>query len=179
MPKNTLLRFATFALFKSGCLAIRANSQSACSSSGEMLPPVGLAATLPVSCQRCSHFTAELALTSMHSAASRRDAPAITASSRRRRVSKEQGFGIDRLPRINALRFAHSRKVENPRFNSAETSSNMSNAASGPERCRLAMRFPGGDPLNVRAGDTNVGQFTIGQVREFAPHRLVPPPGLI
>src|SRR5271170_931092 len=29
--------------------------------------PVGLAATLPVSCQRCSHFTAELALTSMHS----------------------------------------------------------------------------------------------------------------
>jgi len=112
-------------------------------------------------------------------ARARRDAPAITASSRRRRVSKEQGFGIDRLPRINALRFAHSRKVENPRFNSAETSSNMSNAASGPERCRLAMRFPGGDPLNVRAGDTNVGQFTIGQVREFAPHRLVPPPGLI
>src|SRR5271156_919124 len=114
MPKNTLLRFATFALFKSGCLAIRANSQSACSSSGEMLPPVGLAATLPVSCQRCSHFTAELELTSMHSAASRRDAPAITASSRRRRKSKEQGFGIDRLPRINAVRFAYPRKVEIP-----------------------------------------------------------------
>src|SRR5271157_4872131 len=108
---------------KSGCLAIRANSQSACSSSGEMLPPVGLAASLPVSCQRCSHFTAELALTSMYSAASRRDVPAITASSRRRRKSKEQGFGIDRLPRINAVRFAYPRKVENPRFNSAETGS--------------------------------------------------------
>jgi hypothetical protein len=49
----------------------------------------------------------------------------------------------------------------------------------GPERCRLATRFTGGDPLNFRAGDTNVGQFAIGQVREFAPHRLVPPPGLI
>ena len=58
-------------------------------------------------------------------ARARRDAPAITASSRRRRVSKEQGFGIDRLPRINALRFAHSRKVENPRFNSAETGRNV------------------------------------------------------
>ena len=52
-------------------------------SSGEMLPPVGLAATLPVSCQRCSHLIAELALTSNQSAASRRDAPAITASSTR------------------------------------------------------------------------------------------------
>src|SRR4029077_21172905 len=30
---------------KSDCLEIRANSQSACSSNGEMLPPVGLAAT--------------------------------------------------------------------------------------------------------------------------------------
>src|SRR5271168_2264551 len=61
----------------------------------------------------------------MHSAASRRDAPAIPASSRRRRKSKEQGFGIDRLPRINALRFAHSPKVETPRFNSAETGSSI------------------------------------------------------
>ena len=63
-------------------------------------PPVGLAAILPVSSQRCSHFTAELALTSKQPAASRRDAPAITASSRRNRKSREQGFGID-LPQKN------------------------------------------------------------------------------
>src|ERR1019366_1312034 len=44
-----------------GCSAISASNQSACFSSGEMLPPVGLAATLPVSCQRCIHLTAELA----------------------------------------------------------------------------------------------------------------------
>jgi hypothetical protein len=44
---------------------------------------------------------------------------------------------------------------------------------------QLAMRFPRGDPLNVRAGNANVGQFTIGQLGELAPHRLVSPPGLI
>ena len=35
----------------------------------------GLAAMLPVSFKRCIHLIAELALTSTHSAASRRDAP--------------------------------------------------------------------------------------------------------
>jgi hypothetical protein len=45
---------------KSGCAPIRASSQPACFSSGERLPPVGLAATLPVLCQRCIHLTAEL-----------------------------------------------------------------------------------------------------------------------
>jgi hypothetical protein len=70
---------------------------------GEMLPPVGLAATLPVSCQRCIHLTAELALTSKRSAASRRDAPVSTASSTRSRKSKEQGFGIDRPPKIESM----------------------------------------------------------------------------
>jgi hypothetical protein len=48
-----------------------------------------------------------------------------------------------------------------------------------PYSRRLATRFAGGDPINVRAGDANVSQFTIGQVRKFAPHRLVMPPGLI
>src|SRR5271166_4778580 len=72
---------------------------------------------------KSARWRRRLELTSMHSAASRRDAPAITASSRRRRKSKEQGFGIDRLPRIKAVRFAYPRKVENPRFNSAETGS--------------------------------------------------------
>jgi hypothetical protein len=66
-------------------------------------PPVGLAATLPVSCQRCIHLTAELALTSKRSAASRRDAPVSTASSTRSRKSKEQGFGIDRPPKIESM----------------------------------------------------------------------------
>src|SRR5271168_1079631 len=136
LPLIRRLRMATTISFsvKSGCLAIRANSQSACSSSGEMLPPVGLAATLPVSCQRCSHFTAELELTSMHSAASRRDAPAITASSRRRRKSKEQGFGIDRLPRINAVRFAYPRKVEIP----DSTQPKQALARRGQTQCAVA-----------------------------------------
>jgi hypothetical protein len=62
-----------------------------------------LAAILPVSSQRCSHFTAELALTSKQPAASRRDAPAITASSRRIRKSREQGFGIDLPPKIESM----------------------------------------------------------------------------
>jgi len=88
---------------RSGCSAISASKQSACFSSGEMLPPVGLAATLPVSCQRCIHLTAELALTSKRSAASRRDAPVSTASSTRSRKSKEQGFGIDRPPKIESM----------------------------------------------------------------------------
>ena len=88
---------------KSDCWEIKANSQSACSSNGEILPPVGLAAILPVSSQRCSHFTAELALTSKQPAASRRDAPAITASSRRNRKSREQGFGIDLPPKIESM----------------------------------------------------------------------------
>jgi len=127
LPAIRRLRIAatTSSSVKSDCLEIRANSQSACSSNGEMLPPVGLAATLPVSCQSCSHFTAELALTSKQSAASRRDAPAITASSRRIRKSREQGFGIEGLPRINALRLPHPRKIENLRFNSAEMCSSL------------------------------------------------------
>jgi len=45
---------------------------------------------------------------------------------------------------------------------------------------RLPMRIiVRGDPFDVTTGNPDVSQFTIGQVREFAPHRLVPPPGLI
>jgi hypothetical protein len=36
------------------------------------------------------------------------------------------------------------------------------------------MRIPGSDPFDVRTANADVSQFTIGQVREFAPHRLVP-----
>ena len=57
------------------------------SSSGEMLPPRGFGAALFLSCQRCSHLTAELTLTSKRSAASRRDAPVSTASITRSRKS--------------------------------------------------------------------------------------------
>ena len=62
---------------KSGWSAINASKKSACASSGERLPPLGLGAMLPVSCRRCIHLIAELGLTSNHSAASRRDAPEL------------------------------------------------------------------------------------------------------
>src|SRR6266700_2955369 len=74
---------------KSGCSAIIANTRAACFSSGETLPPRGFGAALPLSCQRCSHLTAELTLTSKRSAASYRDAPNSTASITRSRRSAE------------------------------------------------------------------------------------------
>jgi len=54
--------------------------------------------------KRCIHLIAELALTSTHSAASRRDAPASTSRSTRMRKSSEQGFGIDPLQKSNQCR---------------------------------------------------------------------------
>ena len=66
---------------KSACSAISPSKTAACASSGEMLPPLGLAAMLPVSFKRRIHLIAELALTSTHSAASRRDAPPTFAKS--------------------------------------------------------------------------------------------------
>jgi hypothetical protein len=59
-----------------------------------MLPPRGFGAQRPVSFQHCSHRTAELASISKLSAASRRDAPASTASITRLRKSAEYDFGI-------------------------------------------------------------------------------------
>jgi hypothetical protein len=79
---------------RSGCSAITAKICVANLSSGETLPPRGFAMALPVSCQRCTHFIAELALTSYSSAASRRDAPISTASITRSRSSLEQAFAI-------------------------------------------------------------------------------------
>jgi hypothetical protein len=49
---------------------------------------------LPLSRQRCSHLTDELALISKRSAASRRDAPISTASITRSRKSPEYDRGI-------------------------------------------------------------------------------------
>jgi hypothetical protein len=57
-----------------------ASSHSACASNGDVL-----------------HFTAELGLRLKLSAASRRDAPASTASITRSRKSSQYGFGIGRL----------------------------------------------------------------------------------
>jgi hypothetical protein len=68
----------------------RANIRSACASNGDTLPPRGFGAALRLSRQRCSHLTAELALMSKRSAASRRDARSIsTASMTRCRRSPE------------------------------------------------------------------------------------------
>jgi hypothetical protein len=75
-----------------------------------MLPPRGFGAELLLSCQRCTHFTTVLTLTSNRSAASRRDAPISTAWITRTRRSAEYDFGIanPRKRRINARRLAHS-----------------------------------------------------------------------
>jgi hypothetical protein len=70
----------------SGRAATRANSHFACFSSGDVLLPLGFALALRVS-RRCNHLTAELALRPKLSAASRRDAPASTASITRSRKS--------------------------------------------------------------------------------------------
>src|SRR3974390_1879152 len=100
---------------KSGCLATRVRSHSEGSSSGELLPPLGLASTLPVSLQRRHHRITELTPTSNTSATSRRDAPLSTASTARSRKSVEYGFGIDLAPRrINFSRFAWAKAVGNP-----------------------------------------------------------------
>ena len=46
----------------SGRLAISPSRNSACFSNGEVLPPLGFAATLPVSSKRCTQITTTLGL---------------------------------------------------------------------------------------------------------------------
>src|SRR5271154_4749074 len=101
---------------KSGCWATRASSAFACFSNGDLLPPVGFALALPVSRHRCNHFTAELGHRLKLSAASRRDAPASTASITRSRKSSEYGFGIAWTPkgRISAVRLVPRHALGNP-----------------------------------------------------------------
>ena len=101
---------------KSGCRATSASSAFACSSNGDLLPPVGFALALPVSRHRCNHFTAELGHRLKLSAASRRDAPASTASITRSRKSSEYGFGIAWTPkgRISAVRLVPRHALGNP-----------------------------------------------------------------
>jgi hypothetical protein len=89
---------------RSGRSATRVSIHSECFSNGELLPPRGFDVALPAARQRCFHLTAELALTSKRSAASRRDEPASTASITRSRSSWEQAFGMIRLQKWNQCR---------------------------------------------------------------------------
>jgi hypothetical protein len=61
-----------------------------------MLPPRGFGSQRLISFQHCSHRTAELTSTAKSSAASRREAPASTASITRLRKSTEWDLGIAR-----------------------------------------------------------------------------------
>jgi hypothetical protein len=99
--------------------------QAACASKGEILPPLGFGAMLPVACRRCIHLIAELGLTSNQSAASRRDAPDSTAFTTRSRNSKGHGFGIDPPSRIriNAHQIQLAEPVGESRVNPAEIGS--------------------------------------------------------
>src|SRR5262245_27660217 len=88
---------------KSGCSTISPSKNSACSSSGEVLPPLGFAAMLPVSSQRWAQSPTTLGLSSQRSAASRRDAPTSIASITRAHKSLEYGLGIDCPLRIESV----------------------------------------------------------------------------
>jgi hypothetical protein len=105
LPAIRRLRIAasTSSSVKSGCFAIKASSQFACFSNGEVLPPCRLAVELPASRQRCSHLTAALALISKCSAASRREAPLSTLAMTRSRISAEYGFGIVQPPKAESM----------------------------------------------------------------------------
>jgi hypothetical protein len=115
-----------------------ANKKAACASKGEILPPVGFGAMLPVACRRCTRLIAELGLTSNQSVASRRDAPDSTAFTTRSRNSKGRGFGIDPPSRINAHQIQLCEPVEESRFNPAEirSSSSLSGCSYGEDNAR-------------------------------------------
>src|SRR5262249_19487017 len=87
---------------KSGCFSISVSSHGACASNGDVLPPRGLDAQLPVSRKHFTHFTAALGLMSSSSAASRREAPPSTRAITRMRISAEYAFGMGSPRRINA-----------------------------------------------------------------------------
>src|SRR4029077_627158 len=101
---------------RSGCWAIRSSICSANSTSGKTLPPRGFGTALLLSCQRFSHFTAELTLTSKRSAVSRRDAPPSTSFDYA--FPQITRIGLRHRPppqqRINARRFVHPYPFGNP-----------------------------------------------------------------
>jgi len=73
----------------SGRSPTTANIRSVCCSNGDVLPPRGFAAELPVSRSRCIHLTAVLMATPKTSAASQRDIPDETVAINRSRKSLE------------------------------------------------------------------------------------------
>src|SRR5262249_33428288 len=83
---------------KSGCFSISVSSHCACPPNGDVPPPRGLAAQLPVSRKHFTHLTAALGLMSSCSAASRREAPPSTRAITRMRMSTEYAFGMVRPP---------------------------------------------------------------------------------
>src|SRR5205085_4888426 len=64
LPAIRRLRIAATISYsvRSGCSAISPSRNSACFSNGEVLPPLGLGATLPVASQRCVQIITTLGL---------------------------------------------------------------------------------------------------------------------
>ena len=118
LPAIRRLRIAVIisSRVKSGCSAISANSQPACLSKGEMLPPLGFAAELPSSRQRRSQLITVLGLTSRSAATSWREAPPSTIAIARPRRSPEYGLAIPKIlpKRIRGARLAHPQTFGNP-----------------------------------------------------------------
>jgi len=94
---------------RSDCSATKARMCSAYRSNGDVLPPRGFGSQHLVSFQHCSHRTAVLGSTSKSSAASRREAPASTASITRLRKSAECDLGI-----VHPLRQNQCTKTRSP-----------------------------------------------------------------
>lgn len=79
----------------SGRSSISCSSKASCASSFERRgAPIGFASSRPVARYCCTHFTAELGLTSNSAAAARRESPRSTHRTTRSRRSREQGLGI-------------------------------------------------------------------------------------
>jgi hypothetical protein len=97
------LATTTSSSVKSGCAAISFKNHLAYFSNRDTLPPLGIAAVLPVSCQCRIQLMTELGLTSKCSATSRREAPDLTSSIARSRKSFEYGLGIEFPPAIKPL----------------------------------------------------------------------------
>jgi len=87
--RAAFLATTTSSNVKSGCAAIRFKNHFAYLSNRDTLPPLGFAATLPVSRHRRIQLMIVLGLTSKCSATSRRDAPDLTSSIARSRKSSE------------------------------------------------------------------------------------------
>src|SRR5271168_2037137 len=144
---------------KSGCWATRASSAFACFSNGDLLPPVGFALALPVSRHRCNHFTAELGHRLKLSAASRRDAPASTASITRSRKSSEYGFGIAWTPkgRISAVRLVPRHALGNP-FDSTQPGNALAPIVAALWAAGVTSWYGIAKALNARGVPTATGR---------------------